>query len=435
MRRVFLLSIILFLNSIVISYSQIKNNESVISGIVINKEKQIALPYTNISVLHKPKGTVSNEKGHFSIDISDLDKIDTIRFQFIGYKTKDLTIEQLDSSSTVSLKEDIINLSEAIIFGNAPNPLSIVKNVIKNKDLNYSKTTCKKQTFIRQRGTEHFNKFKLKYKKSTIAELNKEAIDSVEKYIPKQTTSYTDFLGYIYMSENMDDSIIFKIDPIRTVSLKEKDIAELEQIESTMENLFKISDKRDYWKVKIGILGIKVDEGEDDEISKDTINKKSIESKDSPKDNERKLSYFNSSVLYKLYYCSFNNEKQWEFLYDFGKYKYTLAGGTSVNGEDVYIIDFEPDNNGKYIGRMYISIKTFALIRADYEYAPNKDGLDIKILGIGYAENQFNGSIYFEKNDDNYELKYFSIKEGTYLTIDRSFALIKKRKRAFLDKT
>ena len=46
---------------------------------------------------------------------------------------------------------------------------------------------------------------------------------------------------------------------------------------------------------------------------------------------------------------------------------------------------------------MYISTETYALIRADYDYAPDKTGRDIHLLGIGYTENQFSGSIFFEK--------------------------------------
>ncbi len=128
-----------------------------------------------------------------------------------------------------------------------------------------------------------------------------------------------------------------------------------------------------------------------------------------------------------------NDKDQWEFLHKTGRYEYMLAGGTRVNGEDVYIIDFEP-TSGKFIGRMFISINTYALIRADYEYATGKRGTNIHLLGIGYTENQFSGSIYFEKKDTHYNLKYFSYKKGAYASFDRNLALMKKRKRKLFDK-
>ena len=54
---------------------------------------------------------------------------------------------------------------------------------------------------------------------------------------------------------------------------------------------------------------------------------------------------------------------------------------------------------------------------------------------MGYTENEFNGSIYFEKKDDHYELKYFSRKTGSVASFDRNLALLKKRKRWLFDKT
>jgi len=46
---------------------------------------------------------------------------------------------------------------------------------------------------------------------------------------------------------------------------------------------------------------------------------------------------------------------------------------------------------------MYISMSTFALIRADYEYAPEKTGKDFHLLGVGYTEDEYSGSIYLRK--------------------------------------
>ncbi len=83
---------------------------------------------------------------------------------------------------------------------------------------------------------------------------------------------------------------------------------------------------------------------------------------------------------------------------------------------------------------MYIALNTYALVRADYDYAEGKTGRDIHLLGIGYTENQSSGSIYFIKKDDNYLLKYFSKKFGVNFSFDRSVALIKKRKRFLFDK-
>jgi len=44
-------------------------------------------------------------------------------------------------------------------------------------------------------------------------------------------------------------------------------------------------------------------------------------------------------------------------------------------------------------------------------------------------------SIYFEKQDDSYQLKYFSKISGAHFSLDRNIALIKKKKRWLADKT
>ncbi len=395
-----------------------------IKGVVMDIDKQTALPYTNIYVKHKHIGVVSNEKGHFSLDIVGLDISDTLRFQYIGYSTRYITVGELDTLPIVYLKEEIFNLNETLIFGNKINVRDIVKNVLKNKDKNYQKTTSKKQTFIRVRNISDVQEFDLETKKLSISQLDEELIELLEEKIPKQSTSYTDFLGNLYFNKNEDDSIKFKIDPIRTVSLKEKDIAELEQFETIFENILAETQEDEYWKVKSGIFSQKIDMDED-----------SIQQiKDTLKDNQRRVSSYSRGIKYRLRYSALDNKDNWEFLHSTGKYKYNLIGGTRVNGEDVYIIDFKPNSSGMYIGRMYISLNTYALIRADYEYAPGKNGKNIHLLGVGYTENQYSGSIFFEKKDSIYELKYFSHKAGAQASLERNISLLKKKERFLFDK-
>jgi len=396
-----------------------------LKGLVLDLDNQAPLPYTNIYVLHKHKGVVSNETGHFTMDVSDLENTDTLRFQYIGYKTRNFTVGELDTVSVVYLKEEIFNLSEILVFGSDPDPVEIVKKVLENKDSNYRKTTSRKQVFTRDRDVQDINDFKLKYKKSTIDKLDREMIALLEEKSPKNFTSFTDFMGDLYFSKNPNDSIKFKIDPIRIVALKEKNVADLEQMEAIFENIFKDIGEEEYWKVKSGIFGEKID------VEEDTVRAK----RDTLKENERRVSGYNRRVKYQLRYSKLDDKDQWEFLHKTGRYNYTLAGGTRVNGEDVYIIDFTPKSGGHYNGRMFISINTSALIRADYEYAPGKTGTNIHLLGVGYTETHFSGSIYFEKKGDNYHLKYFSRQKVSNASIDRKVSLMKKRKRFLFDKT
>ena len=398
-----------------------------IKGTLLDLDKKTVLPYANIVVLHKNTGTITNEKGQFSLNIADLNKKDTISFQYIGYETKNLTIKQLDNSTVVFLKENTYNLKEIFVFSSNIDPKTIVKKVLENKHANYKTNSTKNQTFIRRRFVSDIDKIDIKFKKSSFSQLNEKMIDLIERKLPRHSISYTDFLGDLYFSNIKSDSSRIKINPIKMVSLKDKDLADIEQLESVFENLLSNTKEKEYWKIKSGILGSKVHMNNDfDKSKRDSL--KAIN------EREFKTVYYGNSVNYLLKYSSFNSKKEWDFLYHTSRYEFTLVGGTTVNGEDVYIIDFVPNSNGKFKGRVYIAVKTFALVRADYEYAAGKKGTNIHLLGVGYSKNIFSGSIFFEKKYGIYQLKYFSKKEGTSMSIDRNLSLVKKKKRFLLDK-
>lgn len=405
-------------------HKQRGDNRNEISGQVIDNQTRAALPYTNIYALKTGKGSISNENGYFSIDISGLSGSDTVCFQYIGFKIRKMAINELGKDSVVGLDEEIYDLDEMLVFGDAPDPREIVKNVIRNKSRNYPVYYCVRQSFIRQRENTDIDKFLLNVKKSTIPELDEATIKSLEAKIPKNTTSYTDFLGNVYFTGNPEDTLKLKIDPVRTVTLKEKEYDDLEQYDSLFNSIFTDTVEKEFWKVRSGIFGEKID----------NIDEGSQTKEDSIRGDRWNTRGFSGRIRNALVYSKLNDEDYWEFLYETGRYNYTIAGGTSFKGEEVFIIDFSPRSGGHFTGRLYIAVSTFALLRADYEYAPGKIGRDIHLLGIGYTENSYSGSIYFERKDSCYALKYFSNKEGITATVDRNVEISKKRKRALFSR-
>lgn len=432
-KRILLLSLIALFSSFCI-YAQtdtIVNSQGVINGLLLDSASKKPLAYANIYLLNSRKGMISNEQGQFSISRNGLDHKDSLRFQYIGYATKEIAIDELETNAVVYLAEKISDLNEALVFGNAPSPESIVKQVLIHKDSNYKRRNYhRNQTFIRERDNVDFTDVRLDCEKSTIPGLNKEMIQILEDKIPEHTTSFTDFLGDIYFAKSKEDSIRRKVKEIRTVSLKEKEMDDMKQFETIFENAFNNKNEKEYWKVRSGIFASKIDDDENDE--QDSAIQIAIN--DSVEEDSRpKLSSYRSGIGSKLNYSYLNDKNQWEFLHKTGRYKYTLIGGARVNGEEVYIIEFTPKSGGMYRGRMYIALETFALIRADYEYAAGKTGTNIQLLGIGYTQAKFTGSIYFEKQKEGYSLKYFSYQSSEKVSIERKFALIKKRKRVLFD--
>jgi len=181
--------------------------------------------------------------------------------------------------------------------------------------------------------------------------------------------------------------------------------------------------------MRTGMLGVELKD-ERKSVPKDTVKKTILN--DSP--GREPLVLLLKNINFNLSYTGFSDKDLWQFLYEPGKYTFKLEGGTIINNEYVYIIGFTPKNRGLYKGRMYITSNTYALLRADYEYAPEKTGKSIQLLGIGYTENMFKASVYFEKEGDNYRLKQFSKQSDIHVNIDRPLDFIKKKNRKLFDK-
>jgi hypothetical protein len=101
--------------------AQDKENENLVqfSGMVLDGSDQqlYPVPYTNILVKGKGRGTYSDLKGFFSIVV---EKGDTIVFSAIGYKTVEYIIpkdlEDNRYSIVQLMTQDAINLPETVVF-------------------------------------------------------------------------------------------------------------------------------------------------------------------------------------------------------------------------------------------------------------------------------------------------------------------------------
>ena len=408
------------------------NYNEVLKGSIFDANDKSSLPYANIILLSKNKGVISNEVGHFSINISNCLETDTLRISYIGFQTQDLTIKDLKNSSIIYLKEDNLMLNNITLFGNALDPESIVKKVLENKNNNYGEKHSKKQIFLRDRYSSHLDELNFRCKKSSFSNLNKELIEVLEQEIPKHTISYRDFLGDVYSLEHNEDSAALKIYPIKIIELEEKyDLTKLGELGETFKEVFNNTKDHEYWKIKTGIIGGKVHVDENSVVVGSETEKTDSLTTNNPKDPFRSEKW---RIKDLARFASFEDEKKWDFLYNTNKYQYALSGATVANGEEVYIIDFEPNKKGTFTGRMFITMETYALVRIDYKYDTEKMGIDMHLFGIGYTENKFNTSMYFEKKENKYQLKYCSKIEGSIASFNRSIALQKKRERFLFDK-
>ena len=255
-----LLSIFYLITSTAAQTNTSHNTISILNGTILN-ENNIPLPYVNIISLNTGKGTISNENGNFSIDINSLNDTNTIRFQCIGYKTQDQIIINLKSNSIILLSEYIYNLDEILILSTSQDPENIVKNILKNKELNYNSITKKEQIFVRERSTSKILKLKLDYNKNNISEITPEMLQLVEKNSPKDNQSYSDILTNVYIKESE-----LKFNAFIIVELKKENNEELKNIGETFKKLLENTKKNEYWRIKTGILGKKIPSSNNDSL-------------------------------------------------------------------------------------------------------------------------------------------------------------------------
>ena len=69
----------------------------------------------------------------------------------MGYQIKDVAISDLLHSADVHLEENIINISETLIFGNEQDPEFIVQQALLYADSNYHKDYSASEVFVRKR--------------------------------------------------------------------------------------------------------------------------------------------------------------------------------------------------------------------------------------------------------------------------------------------
>ncbi len=118
--------LILFLTCFYLSNSQ--QSKVKLEGIVKDK-KNVTVPYAAISFTKRPKGTVSNEDGLFSLLIENHEVNDSLIVNSMGYEPLKFKIQDFidQEDKTIILKENIIELSEVKLLS----PSEYVKNAIK----------------------------------------------------------------------------------------------------------------------------------------------------------------------------------------------------------------------------------------------------------------------------------------------------------------
>ena len=436
-RIIILLSILISINC----YSQVNNESNVYGNIRVNARVYDAktgeyLSFANIGIKKSSKGTISNEDGVFQLNIDGLNEQDSVIARYIGYKDTTICIADLIDKRLVPMHKDHINIEEFLVYSNEIDVQYIIGKVLENKSKNYENNTSESEMFIRTRNSTDIKELKIKQLKNSFELLSDKMASQMEEQIPKHHLSYTDFLGKVYLNKTnsseteIDDRVKVKEEKI----IKLKDDFEMAEIEDTLEHMINNTNENEYWKVASGIFSTKIETNdtvkEQDDVTKTDTSKKEVDYK-----NTTGSLLLRNQINRAAQYITMDSKYDWAFLYYPNQYNYKLKGSVKIDGENVYIISFTPKRRGDFEGNLYISSESYALIKAEYQYAENKNGADFSLLGISYTESVFRVSILFEKHNGKYQLKYIYKSEGDIIGIERKIELLKKRERFLLDKT
>ena len=105
-------------------------------GKVIDSQEKDALPYSNILIMRKNIGTVSNNDGEFVLKIQDSMKQDTVIISCMGYRQKIQPISDLvDENYTIALEPASVQLKEIKVT--VINTDEIIKKILTKISLNY----------------------------------------------------------------------------------------------------------------------------------------------------------------------------------------------------------------------------------------------------------------------------------------------------------
>ena len=399
--------------------------DKLVSGIVIDSLTEEPLPFTNIGVVGKELGSISNSEGNYTLSLEEVSPTDTVFFSFVGYRNLKYTVSRLMVNSTIRLTENSVQLSGFSVLSREYSPIEILNLAKKNYSKNHSTKFQRQQMFSRDASYTTIHKGDVKYKKSTFKAIDKDFVNHFNEEMPENINVYSDYLVDMFYGNNEN-----KLVPIEGQSLVEnwnfndEFDRRVKMLAGDIEN--NVREEDNYFKIRSGIFAGKLDFGQDSTftLTDDSLN--FIMSTDMLQGD---LNY-----LVKQYSTIYS--KRWDFLKEYKLYNYTLKDIAIVNDELAYVITFSPEKRkGKYKGTICIATESFALLQVDYAFDEGKTGKGMSMMGVAYSVDDRSGRAIFEKGKDGHYLKYLSRESSERYGVNRTVTLKQKQENGMIDKT
>lgn len=126
---------------------------SVVSGTVLNRENSEPLPFASIRLKNHPIGTVSNESGEFDFYIPKSKRNDTLSVSFIGFNSYELPIMNAGRNLEIILSPSVNVLDEVILT--EKDPLDYIKKALSRLSENYPQNDYQTLAYYREKFLEN----------------------------------------------------------------------------------------------------------------------------------------------------------------------------------------------------------------------------------------------------------------------------------------
>ena len=412
-KSVFFLLIILLISSALL-------NAQELTAVVKDSISQKVIPFASIYV-NSGSGVVSNEEGHFRLQYDASKEKDSLFISCMGYKTLNIPFSKV-KDTVFYLSPKTIELNSIILSNNQLDVKEILKEIQKDIPEKYELGLTKKKLFFRETGSQEFKILEVKIKKTSITEFNQTFWDSTLVKIPRKNSWYFELIGNLNGDYNKKNQ---KLELLRALELEDKEkTAIFENIEKLFDTILKQNVKSNsFFKVRSGIIGGKVEADEINDTSEDTLTSKQKIQKE--KDDFLK---WRKRVLSNSIISLFDEEKlDLTILKKASKYKFTQTDFTYLGDTPVYIINFYPDGNADFKGKIYVDADKLALIRIEYKnIQPIRD---FSMFGVSFKEDLREVIVQFKKTaSEKYSLEYFDFKTSFEGGFDRPLVITEKNK-------
>ncbi|MEL0272834.1 MAG: hypothetical protein VW932_07015 [Flavobacteriaceae bacterium] len=328
-------------------------------------------------------------------------------------------------ADTLDLGQKPILLEEVVVSTSSLSAYELVLSAKKVMESSVQQKDQERTYFLRHSEVNEVD-LNLDLKESTLEQVDIEFINQITQSIPKQSSLHTEALYRLTQQDSLGESARL----LRGFQLEEesskidaKNISEffLKKIEESLS-------KGNYFKVKSGIFGGKIEEDDIDlddlRPTKDSIIGENIDIAERHRVASaigyQRLKEFNRYQPYESdpVVVVFEKPKRFDF---------QIVNYTFYKDQWVHVIAFKEKSKAQFYGELWINEGDKALVQ--FKFINTKPIKSVKLLGFEYLEPRVQGQFLYKKFDDGSYLHYFGrLEQNTKVSVNRPLSFIEKRK-------